>query len=300
MNALVVHSPRYACDIGPHVFPTAKYGLVRDRLVAEGWVAARRDLRSAARAARAAASWRTRRRTSTISTRCASRRAPRTPSCRSRPRSSRPTGARPRARGGGARRAHASRGGALERRISSRLGRSRRGLLLHQRHRGRDPRASEERRDPPRRGGGPGRAPGQRHGADLRARPERVHALAAPGVELSGPEGHAARSTWGWTTASATTRTTANWWRRSSSVWAFAPELVVYAAGADPYVDDQLGGLALTLDGLERRDRRVLEGCASRRIPVVVTLGGRLRAPARGHGARSTPPPAASRLRSRG
>jgi acetoin utilization deacetylase AcuC-like enzyme len=57
-------------------------------------------------------------------------------------------------------------------------------------------------------------------------------------------------------------------------VWAFAPELVVYVAGADPYVDDQLGGLALTIGGLERRDRRVLEGCAARRIPVVVTLAG--------------------------
>lgn len=58
------------------------------------------------------------------------------------------------------------------------------------------------------------------------------------------------------------------------SVWRFEPELVVMVAGADPYLDDQLGGLALTLDGLERRDRRVLEGCASRSIPVVVTFGG--------------------------
>ena len=57
-------------------------------------------------------------------------------------------------------------------------------------------------------------------------------------------------------------------------VWRFAPELVLYQAGADPYVEDQLGGLALTLAGLEARDRRVLEGCARRAIPVVVTLGG--------------------------
>lgn len=58
------------------------------------------------------------------------------------------------------------------------------------------------------------------------------------------------------------------------SVWGHAPELVIYVAGADPYVDDQLGGLALTFDGLERRDRRVLDGCAERGVPVAVTLAG--------------------------
>ena len=57
-------------------------------------------------------------------------------------------------------------------------------------------------------------------------------------------------------------------------VWAFSPQLVMFVAGADPYVDDQLGGLALTFGGLEKRDRRVLEGCAERGIPVVVTLAG--------------------------
>jgi acetoin utilization deacetylase AcuC-like enzyme len=57
-------------------------------------------------------------------------------------------------------------------------------------------------------------------------------------------------------------------------VWAHRPELVLLQAGADPFEDDQLGSLRLTFDGLERRDRMVLEGCASRGIPVVVTLGG--------------------------
>ncbi len=57
-------------------------------------------------------------------------------------------------------------------------------------------------------------------------------------------------------------------------VWAAAPELVLYQAGADPYVHDQLGGLALSFDGLERRDRAVLGGCAARGVPAVVTLGG--------------------------
>lgn len=62
--------------------------------------------------------------------------------------------------------------------------------------------------------------------------------------------------------------------RALEPVWASRPELVLYQAGADPYRDDQLGGLSLTVDGLEARDRRVLEGCAARGIPSVVTLGG--------------------------
>jgi len=35
---VVVHSPQYECDIGPHVFPVRKYALVRQRLIAEGWL----------------------------------------------------------------------------------------------------------------------------------------------------------------------------------------------------------------------------------------------------------------------
>jgi acetoin utilization deacetylase AcuC-like enzyme len=62
--------------------------------------------------------------------------------------------------------------------------------------------------------------------------------------------------------------------RALDRVWAFAPEIVLYQAGADPYREDQLGGLALTIEGLEERDRRVLDGCARRDIPAVVTLGG--------------------------
>jgi acetoin utilization deacetylase AcuC-like enzyme len=57
-------------------------------------------------------------------------------------------------------------------------------------------------------------------------------------------------------------------------VWAHRPEIVLYQAGADPFEEDQLGSLRLTFDGLERRDRLVLEGCHRRGIPVVVTLGG--------------------------
>lgn len=53
------------------------------------------------------------------------------------------------------------------------------------------------------------------------------------------------------------------------------PELVVYVAGADPFKHDQLGSLRLTKRGLALRDRIVLEGCHRRGIPVaVVTAGG--------------------------
>ena len=62
--------------------------------------------------------------------------------------------------------------------------------------------------------------------------------------------------------------------RALEHVWAHGPEIVLYQAGADPYEHDQLGGLALTLAGLDARDRRVLEGCAACGIPVVVTFGG--------------------------
>jgi len=52
------------------------------------------------------------------------------------------------------------------------------------------------------------------------------------------------------------------------------PELAVYLAGADPYEEDQLGGLSLTLEGLRRRDRMVLEGALERSIPVAVLMAG--------------------------
>lgn len=55
------------------------------------------------------------------------------------------------------------------------------------------------------------------------------------------------------------------------AVGIFQPEIVFYVAGADPYYDDQLGGLALTLDGLRERDRVVFNGL---RVPVAVTLAG--------------------------
>jgi len=54
----------------------------------------------------------------------------------------------------------------------------------------------------------------------------------------------------------------------------FAPELVFFLAGADPHEGDRLGRLKVTAEGLATRDRRVLEWCWQRRLPVVITMGG--------------------------
>jgi acetoin utilization deacetylase AcuC-like enzyme len=52
------------------------------------------------------------------------------------------------------------------------------------------------------------------------------------------------------------------------------PQCVFYLAGADPYEDDQLGGLRLTKDGLRRRDRLVIEAVRRAGVPLVITLAG--------------------------
>jgi acetoin utilization deacetylase AcuC-like enzyme len=54
----------------------------------------------------------------------------------------------------------------------------------------------------------------------------------------------------------------------------FHPELVMYVAGADPYREDQLGGLSLTIDGLKARDRLVLDTSREFGAAVTVTLAG--------------------------
>ena len=52
------------------------------------------------------------------------------------------------------------------------------------------------------------------------------------------------------------------------------PDLVVYNAGVDPHAADRLGRLALTDDGLRRRERMVLSACARRGLPLAVVVGG--------------------------
>ena len=54
----------------------------------------------------------------------------------------------------------------------------------------------------------------------------------------------------------------------------FAPDMLFYVGGADPYCEDQLGGLMLTKAGLKQRDRQVFEAARKRNIPVVTALAG--------------------------
>jgi acetoin utilization deacetylase AcuC-like enzyme len=54
----------------------------------------------------------------------------------------------------------------------------------------------------------------------------------------------------------------------------FQPEILFYVGGADPFCEDQLGGLSLTKSGLKTRDRRVFEEARRRGIPVATALAG--------------------------
>jgi acetoin utilization deacetylase AcuC-like enzyme len=54
----------------------------------------------------------------------------------------------------------------------------------------------------------------------------------------------------------------------------FAPQLLFYVAGADPYSEDQLGGLALTMEGLRRRDALVFDYARRNATPVAIALAG--------------------------
>jgi acetoin utilization deacetylase AcuC-like enzyme len=60
----------------------------------------------------------------------------------------------------------------------------------------------------------------------------------------------------------------------TESLEKFHPDLMFYVAGADPYRQDQLGGLWLSMGGLRRRDELVFAEAAKRKIPVAITLAG--------------------------
>jgi acetoin utilization deacetylase AcuC-like enzyme len=62
--------------------------------------------------------------------------------------------------------------------------------------------------------------------------------------------------------------------RALPQVIAHRPGCVFYLAGADPYEDDQLGGLRLTRDALRQRDRIVIDAVATAGVPLVITLAG--------------------------
>ncbi len=57
-------------------------------------------------------------------------------------------------------------------------------------------------------------------------------------------------------------------------------DVLLYQAGADPHIDDPLGGW-LTSEQLAQRDRIVFEHCASRRLPVAWNLAGGYQTPLR-------------------
>jgi acetoin utilization deacetylase AcuC-like enzyme len=54
----------------------------------------------------------------------------------------------------------------------------------------------------------------------------------------------------------------------------FRPHIVFYVGGADPYCEDQLGGLSLTKKGLLERDRKVFEEARRRNVAVATALAG--------------------------
>src|ERR1700732_2736927 len=60
----------------------------------------------------------------------------------------------------------------------------------------------------------------------------------------------------------------------SSGLRQFDTELLCYIAGADPYREDQLGGLSLTIDGLKKRDELVFRVAKARGLPVMAAPAG--------------------------
>jgi acetoin utilization deacetylase AcuC-like enzyme len=54
----------------------------------------------------------------------------------------------------------------------------------------------------------------------------------------------------------------------------FEPELICYIAGADPYEGDQLGGLAMTIEGLKQRDLMVFNFARDHGFPIMTTFAG--------------------------
>jgi acetoin utilization deacetylase AcuC-like enzyme len=59
-----------------------------------------------------------------------------------------------------------------------------------------------------------------------------------------------------------------------TSLDAFAADLVIYLAGADPFYDDQFGRLSLTKAGLLERDRIVFSYCDQAGLPIAVAMAG--------------------------
>ena len=54
----------------------------------------------------------------------------------------------------------------------------------------------------------------------------------------------------------------------------FHPDLMIYVAGADPYCEDQLGGLMISMDGMAQRDRLVAGTAREKSVPIAIVLAG--------------------------
>jgi histone deacetylase 11 len=52
------------------------------------------------------------------------------------------------------------------------------------------------------------------------------------------------------------------------------PDIVLIQGGCDTLAGDPLAHLAMTPDGIVRRDALIIDACRQRHIPVVLTLGG--------------------------
>ena len=59
-----------------------------------------------------------------------------------------------------------------------------------------------------------------------------------------------------------------------SLIDSFQPDFILYDAGADPYEHDKLGGIKLSLKGLQERDQFCIEQAQRRNIPLGIVLGG--------------------------
>jgi acetoin utilization deacetylase AcuC-like enzyme len=54
----------------------------------------------------------------------------------------------------------------------------------------------------------------------------------------------------------------------------FRPGLIIYAAGADPYKDDKIGGLSITKGGLQARDEFIFRQAVHFDVPIALVLAG--------------------------
>ena len=52
------------------------------------------------------------------------------------------------------------------------------------------------------------------------------------------------------------------------------PDIVLYDAGVDVFVNDKLGNLSLSFEGIKKRDHLVLNHYKKQHIPIATVIGG--------------------------